>query len=131
MVMTLQIVDMTTSSNFWHCLVSLVKFSYWSYLHVNMIIGSGVMTSFFYKALTRIRKSEILLSHFCPMSGDWAKLVIPNLARMSLMKCYWILQNARITPCTVSELLRENQQWGEVKLLFIHIRVKLAMHWLN
>ena len=38
---------------FWCCLVSLVKFSYWSKSHVNIITGSGIMTSFFYKRLTR------------------------------------------------------------------------------
>ena len=38
---------------FWHCFVSLVKFSYWSKFHVSIITGSGVMTIFFYKRLTR------------------------------------------------------------------------------
>ena len=28
---------------------------------------------------------------------------------MSLMKCYWMLQNAKATAFTVFELLRENQ----------------------
>ena len=34
------------------CFVFLVKFSYWCKFHVN-IIGSGIMTIFFYKGLTR------------------------------------------------------------------------------
>ena len=38
---------------FWCCFVSLVKFSYWSKFHVNIITDSGIMTSFFYKGLTR------------------------------------------------------------------------------
>ena len=38
---------------FWRCFVSLVKFSYWSKFHVNIITGSGIMTIFFYKRLTR------------------------------------------------------------------------------
>ena len=38
---------------FWRCFVSLVKFSYWSKFHVNIITGSGVMTISFYKGLTR------------------------------------------------------------------------------
>ena len=38
---------------FWRCFVSLVKFSYWSKFHVNIIAGSGIMTIFFYKGLTR------------------------------------------------------------------------------
>ena len=50
MIMTSQFSDMMVSSNFF---VSLVKFSYWSKFHVNIIIGSAVMTIFFYKGLTR------------------------------------------------------------------------------
>ena len=38
---------------FWRCFVSLVKFSYWSKFHVNIITGSGVMTISFYKGLNR------------------------------------------------------------------------------
>ena len=41
----------------------------------------------------------------------WDELGIPNLGRMSLMKCYWMLQSTRITAFTVFELLRENTQW--------------------
>ena len=40
-----------------------------------------------------IQKSEIHPSVFCPISGDWDEIGIPNLARMSLMKSYWNLQN--------------------------------------
>ena len=44
---------MSSSSIFWRCFVSLVRFNYLSKFHVNMITGSGVMTIFFYKGLTR------------------------------------------------------------------------------
>ena len=57
-----------------------------------------------------IWKSEIPPSEF-PISIDWGKLRIPNLERMSLIKYYWRLQNTRVTAFTISELLRENQQW--------------------
>ena len=46
------------------------------------------------------------------MFEGWSELGTPNLAQMSLMKCYKMLQNAKVTPFTVSELLRENQQRG-------------------
>ena len=71
--------------------------------------------SSFIRDWPEIRKSEILLSEFCRISGDRGELGIPNLPRISLMKCYWMLQNARVTAFTVSELLRENQHVG-VKL---------------
>ena len=38
--------------------------------------------------LPEIQESEIPPSEFCPISGDWGELRIPNLARLSLMKCY-------------------------------------------
>ena len=34
---------------------------------------------------------------------------------MFLMKCYGMLQNVRVTPFTVSELLRENQQGDKMQ----------------
>ena len=53
----------------------------------------------------KIRKWEILQSEICPVSGDYGKLRIRNLAKMSLM-FYWIMQNARVTAFTISELLK-------------------------
>ena len=61
-----------------------------------------------------IRKSEILSSEFFPISGDNGELGIPNFARRSLIKCYWMLQKPRVTAFTISALLRENQQGGKV-----------------
>ena len=70
-----------------------------------------------------IRKSEIPPSEFCSLSGDWGELGILNLARASLIKCYWILQNARITAFTISELLKENKQReGKIKSTSLPIR---------
>ena len=98
---------------FWSCFVCLVKLSYWSNFHVNIITGSGVMAISFYKGLTRNPEIGNTPSEFCPISGDWGKLEIPNLAQTPLIKCYWMLQNTRVTAFTISELLRENQQVGE------------------
>ena len=56
---------------FWRCFVSLVKFSYWSKFHVNIITGSGIMTIFFYKGLTR--NLEI---------GNTPVWVLPNIWRL-------------------------------------------------
>ena len=58
------------------------------------------------------------------------ELGIPNLARMSLMKSYWMPQNARVTAFTAFEDLNKNQQWGRgnntppsLPRPIIHIRV--------
>ena len=48
-----QFTDMTSSSIFFEVVfVFLVKFSYWSKFHVNIMTGSGVMITFFYMGLT-------------------------------------------------------------------------------
>ena len=61
--------------------------------------------------MTRNPKSEILPG-FCQISGDWGESGIPNLAQISLIKSYQILQNASVATFTISELLRENQKKG-------------------
>ena len=54
---------------FWRCPVSLVKFSYWSKFHVNTMTGSGVMTIFVYKGLTR--NVEIKNTSIWVLSNNW------------------------------------------------------------
>ena len=53
-----------------------------------------------------IRKSEKKPSEFCPIFGGWGKLGKPGFARISLIKCYWMLENAGVTAFTVSELMQ-------------------------
>ena len=70
MAMTSQFFDVTSWSNFfWHCFVSLVKFSYWCKFHVNIICDSGVMTISFYKGQTR--NPEIKNSPVWVLSNIW------------------------------------------------------------
>ena len=59
-----------------------------------------------------IWKSKIPPSEFWPISEDWGDLGIQNSAGRSHMKCYWMLQKARITAFAVSQLLRKTQQEG-------------------
>ena len=47
----------------------------------------------FIRDWSEIRKPDITPSEFCPVSKDKGDLGIPNLARMSLMKCYRMLKN--------------------------------------
>ena len=56
---------------FWGCFISLVKFSYWYKFHVNIVSGSGIMTIFFYKELTRN-----------PEIGNTHVWVFPNIWRL-------------------------------------------------
>ena len=77
-----------------------------------MLISSLVLELWqlsFIRNWPKIRKLEIPLSEFFPISGDWGNSGTPTLERMSLIKCYWILQNDRVITFTISVLLRENQ----------------------
>ena len=56
--MTSQICHMTSCQFFWRYFLSPIKFRHWSKFHVNIITGSGVMTIFFYKGLTRNSEME-------------------------------------------------------------------------
>ena len=56
-------------SFFQDCFISLVKFSYWSKFHVNIITGSGVRTILFCKRLTR--NQEIKNTLACVFPNIW------------------------------------------------------------
>ena len=101
---------------FWRSFVSLVKCSQWSKFHVNIITDFGVMSISFYKGLTR--NPEIGNTPVCvlPNTLGLGRVRIPNLARTRLIKCYWMLRNARVTVFILSELFRENQQGGKITL---------------
>ena len=70
-----------------------------------------------------IRKSEISPSAFYP---NWDDLGKPNLARMSLIECHWMLRNARVTAFTVFELLREKQHGGKITPTQIRVKKHLS-----
>ena len=93
----------------------------------------GLWQFSFTKEWPEIRKPEIFPSKFCPISRDWEELGKPNLPRMFAITCYWMLQNARLTAFTVSELLRENQQeggeGGNYPLPPNEIRLKKQLYW--
>ena len=71
MTMTSQFANMMPSSVFFDVLFLLSKFSYWSKFHVNIITGSGDMTIYFYKGLTRN-----------PEIGNTPVWVLPNNSRL-------------------------------------------------
>ena len=67
------------------------------FLWSNLVTGQSFMSILslvlklwqfsFIRSWSEIWKSEITPSAFCPISGDWGKLRIPNLPKMSLTKC--------------------------------------------
>ena len=131
MTMTSQFAGMTSSSNFLRfflfLLSSLVTGP--SFMSISSLILELWQFSFV-RDRPEIRKSEILPFEYCPISGDWTELEIPNLAWISLMKCYGMLQNARVTAFTVSELWRKQQQGGKIteRVRDIKNTVRLRSH---
>ena len=67
--------DMMSCQIFWRCFDSLVKFSFWSKFHVNVITGSEVIKFFFYKWL--IKNPEI---------GYTPVWVLPNIWRLGQVR---------------------------------------------
>ena len=72
----------------------LVRFSYWSKFHTNIITGSGVMAVFVCKGLTRN-----------PEIGNALVWVFPNIWRLEQFR-----DTKFGTAFTISESLRENQR---------------------
>ena len=121
MTMTSQFPDMTSMSNFFDVILFFLS---------SLVTGRSVMSISslvlelwlfsFIRDWPDIRKSEIPPSKFCPISGDWGELWAPNLARMFLIECYWMLQNSTVTTFAVLELLSENQLRGGCKIIPPH-----------
>ena len=87
--------------------VPLVKLSYWSKFHVNIITDSGIITVFFYKGLTRNPEIGNIPVWFLPNIWRLGKVMDTKFGTNIPNK---ILRNAakfRITALTASELLRE------------------------
>ena len=97
----------------WRYFISIVKFNYWSKFHVNIITGSGIMTVFFCKGLTRNPEIENAPVRVLPNIWRWDELWIPNLARMSLTECYWMLQTSRVTAFSVSWVIKGKPTGGK------------------
>ena len=118
MTMTSQFSDMTSTSNFFDVVLFLLSSLVTgpSFMSISSLVLELWQFSFI-RDWPEIRKSKIPPPELCPRSGDWGKLWIPNLSRMSLIEYYWKKQNSRVTALTVFELLRENQLGGgRVKL---------------
>ena len=108
MTMTSQFSDMTSTSNFFDVVLFLLSSLVTgpSFMSISSLVLELWQFSFI-RHWPEIRKSEIPPSEFCPISGDWDELWVPKLAQMSLIECYWILQNSRVTAFAVFELLRD------------------------
>ena len=83
---------------------------FWSKFHVIIITGSEVITIGIYKGLSRNPEIGNVLVSVFPKIWKLRQVRDKNLARIFLMKCYYMLQNTRATAFTVFELLRKKPQ---------------------
>ena len=123
--MTSKFANMMSSSNFFDvamCLLSSLDTGP-SFMSMSLLVLELWQFSFI-RDWPEIWKSEVPPSEFCPISLSWGNLGIPSLARISVMKCYCMLQNARLTAFTVSELLKKDQQG--VKLLPFPTQIRVS-----
>ena len=104
-----------------------VCFSFQVSLHVNnscnIITGFRVVRIFVFKRLTRnldIGKTPVWIY---PVSGDWGKLGIPNIARLFLINSYGMLQNPGLLQLLRFWVIKGKLKKG-VKLPLTQIRVK-------
>ena len=91
--MTSHVTDITSSSDLFSLLLFLLSslVTAPSFISISSLVLELWQFSFI-KDWLEIRKSEIDPFEFFLISGDWGKLRLPNLARMSLIKYYWMLQ---------------------------------------
>ena len=94
MTMTSQFLDITSSSKFFDVVLFLLSILVTgpSFMSISSLVLELWQFPFI-RDWPEIQKSEIPPSEFCPISGDWGELWIPNLARMSLIEFYWMLLN--------------------------------------
>ena len=124
MTMTSQFAHTTAPPNFFNVVLFLLS---------SLVTGPNFMSIpslvlelwqfFFLRVLTRnleIWKTPVWVLPNIPKSGALDELWILNLARILLMKFYWMLQNVRVT---FSELFRENNRGGKYNHSLALIRV--------
>ena len=91
--MTSQFFEMTSLSIFCYAALFLLSVFVTSPSYTSILsLVLNVWQFSFIRDWPEIRNSEIPPSEFCPRSRDWAKLGIPNLARMCLIKCCRMLK---------------------------------------
>ena len=126
MTMTSQLPDMTSSSIFFDValfhLSSLVTGP--SIMSISLVVMELRQFSFI-RDWAEILKSEIPLSKFCPISGHWSKSGMPSLTQRSLIKFYWMLQNARVNSFYSFWVINGKQTGSKITHFLTQSRVKL------
>ena len=112
---------------FWHCFVSLVKFSFWSKFHVNIITGSGVMTVSFYRGMTR--GPEIEDTPVWVLSNKFRLGWVRNTKFGTDVSNKMLLNNEKYQSYTFNRfwVIKGKPTWGITALLSPQIRFKKCL----
>ena len=96
MTVTSQFFNMASSSKFLDVVLFLLSslVTARSFMSISSLVLESWQFSFI-RDWPEIRKLEIPPSGFCPIPGDYGELWITNLAKMSLIECYWMLQKCQ------------------------------------
>ena len=106
---------MTSTSNFFDVVLFLLSslLTGPSFMSLSSLVLELWQFSFI-RDWPEIWNSEIPTSEFFLISGDWSELWIPNLARMSLIECYGMLQNFRVTAVTFYQFFLQQKKMTSV-----------------
>ena len=144
--MALHLADITSSSDFLTLLCFFLS-SYWSKFHVNIITGSGVMTIFFYKGLTRnpeIGKNPVCVLHNISRLGQVRDtkfdMSVSNIILLNAAKyqgnnfyCFWVIKGkpvgGKITPSPPPRP-RLGLILFQTLLLRLHLKIFVNVTWL-
>ena len=96
--MASQFPDMTSTSIFFEVVLFLLSglVTGLSFMSISALVLELWQFSFI-RDWPETWKSEIPSSEFFPIFEDWGEVWIQNFARMSVIKCYWMLQIYRFT----------------------------------
>ena len=113
MTLTSKFVGMASSSNFFGVVLFLLSRLVTDPSFMSISWLAVELWKFpFIRNWQEIRKSWIPQSELCLISGDWGKFGIPNLAQMSLIKCYRIGQNAGVKAFSFSVIIGKPTERG-------------------
>ena len=127
MTMTLQFSDLTSSSNFLFLYSSLVTGP--SFMSISSLVLE--LWQFYFLRHWPESGDRNTPSGFWPRSGDGGALWIPNLAQMTPIEYYWMLQHARGYSFNRFWVMKRKPTGSGVKLPPPQIRVKRSIQFLK
>ena len=115
--MTWQYADMTSFSNFFDAFLFLLSHLVTgpSFISISSLVLELWQFTFIWVS-----------SEFCQIPGDIGKLVMPNLTRMYLIKCYYVLQNAMVSVSHFWVIKGKQTEGDKTTSIQIHLHILIT-----